>query len=54
MSIVSPVFKLFALAVHSSPPLQKSLGAVAIKQNIKARRGYPVDLCMKLKAAPLP
>jgi hypothetical protein len=33
------------------PPLQKSLGAVAIKQNIKARRGYPVDLCMKLKAA---
>jgi hypothetical protein len=33
------------------PPLQKSLGAVAIKQNIKARRGHPVDLCMKLKAA---
>jgi hypothetical protein len=26
---------------------KKSLGAVAIKQNIKARRGYPVDLCRK-------
>jgi hypothetical protein len=50
MRIVNHMLKRFTITVHSLPPLQKSLGAVAIKQNIKARRRYPVDLCMKSEA----
>ena len=35
------------MIAFQSSHLQIFLGAVAIKQNIKARRGYPVDLCRK-------